>query len=148
MEYNPWCTSNEAVEDTEPSCGGENGWAPDSNGTAVSILLFGMYNEKFKQIPLNETAARLKTYTGERVQPQGQLSVKVEKDKVVQHLTFIVVDGPGPPLLGRDWLSKIPINWNAIKRIHVGADQHRIGERNRQLEALLIKYPNTQNQKL
>lgn len=112
-------------------------------GAAVSILPLGMYNEKFRHIPLKETAARLKTYTGERVQPQGQLSVKVEIDKVVQHLTFIVVDGPSPPLLGRDRLSKIPVNWNTITLI--GADQHSIGGSNRQLEALLSKYPNMQN---
>ena len=72
-------------------------------GAAVSILPLRVYKEKFRHIPLKETAAKLKTYTGERVQPQGQLSVKVKKDKVVEHLTFIVVDGPGPPLLGRDW---------------------------------------------
>ena len=100
------------------------------------------YKEKFRHIPLKETAAKLKTYTGERVQPQGQLAVKVEKDKVVQYLTFIVVDGPGPPLLGRDWLSKIPINWNTIKLI--GTEQ----QSNCQLEALLSKYTKTQNQKL
>lgn len=33
-------------------------------GAAVSILPLEMYNEKFRYIPLKETAARLKTYTG------------------------------------------------------------------------------------
>ena len=33
-------------------------------GAAVSILPLGMYNEKFRHIPLKETAARLKTNTG------------------------------------------------------------------------------------
>ena len=86
-------------------------------GAAVSILPLRVYKEKFRHIPLKETAAKLKTYTRERVQQQGQLSVKVEKDTVVEHLTFIVTDGPGPLLLGRDWLSKIPIKWNTIKLI-------------------------------
>ena len=115
-------------------------------GAAVSILPLRMYKEKFRHILLNETAAKLKTYTGERVQPQGQLAVKVEKDKVVQYLTFIVVDEPGPPLLGRDWLSKIPINWNTIKLI--GTEQQSKDRQNCQLEALLLKCTKTQNQKL
>lgn len=115
-------------------------------GAAVTILPLRVYKEKFRHIPLKETAAKLKTHTRERVQPQGQLSVKVEKDKVVEHLTFILVDGPGPPLLGRDWLSKIPINWNTIKLI--GTEQQSKDRQNCQLEALLSKYTKTQNQKL
>ena len=35
--------------------------------------------------------------------------MKAEKDGVTGELSLLVVDGSGPPLLGRDWLSQIPI---------------------------------------
>lgn len=69
---------------------------------AVSILPYEEYKKRFQTIPLQKTHSRLKTYTGEVVRPWGQIEVTVRKDTVSEQLVFMVVDGPGPPLIGRN----------------------------------------------
>ena len=38
----------------------------------------------------------------------GQINVKVKKGETEVQLPLLVVDGQGPPLMGRNWLSKVP----------------------------------------
>ena len=80
---------------------------------AVSILPYEEYKKRFKTISLKKTRSRLKTYTGEVVRPRGQIEVTVRKDTVSEQLIFVVVDGPGPPLFGRNWLASLPVEWSA-----------------------------------
>ena len=44
--------------------------------------------------------------------PKGQFAVKVEGKNCTQTLPLLVVEGSGPPLLGRNWLSKLEVLWN------------------------------------
>jgi len=81
----------------------------------------------------------LKTYTGEQVVPKGQIVVNVVKDSCKITLPLVVVEGKGPPLLGRNWLANIPINWQHIKSLSSvpkGASSN-VTER---LNTLLAKY--------
>ena len=116
-------------------------------GAAVSILPLKVYRESFSHVPLQDTRKKLKTYTGEKVLPRlrGQITVKAEKDGVTGELSLLVVDGSGPPLLGRDCLSQIPIEWGSMKVINMS--DKRKEERNKRLERLLAKYPKLQQQK-
>ena len=44
--------------------------------------------------------------------------VQIKYNKQVVHKQVYVVQGDGPPLLGRDILSKIRLNWSTIYRMH------------------------------
>ena len=101
-------------------------------GAAVSLLPFSMYQEKFRHIPLQKASTRLRTYTGEKISPRGEVVVKVQKNGEYARLPLIVVDGRGPPLLGRNWLASISVNWHDIKAVRV-VDEKRMEEA---LEAL------------
>ena len=59
----------------------------------------------------------LKTYSGEILKVLGTLLVKIKYNKQVVHGYVYVVLGDGPPLLGRDILSKIRLNWSTIYRM-------------------------------
>ena len=55
----------------------------------------------------------------------------------------MVVDGLGPPLMGRNWLSRIPIDWGEIKVLRAGDEKQ---SRTLQLKRLLEKYPGIQKE--
>ena len=108
-----------------------------NTGAAVSLLPFSVYQEKFRHILLQKASTRLRTYTGEKISPKGEVVVKVQKNGEYARLPLIVVDGRRPPLLGRNWLASISVNWHDIKAVRV-VDERRMEE---SLEALKIKYP-------
>ena len=56
----------------------------------------------------------LKTYTNEIVSVLGEIDVKICHDKQ-NTLPLIIVTGSGPALFGRNWLSKIMLDWERIK---------------------------------
>ena len=84
-------------------------------GAAVSLLPYRLYQEKFSHLPLGKTQVQRKTYTGEHVLPRGLIKVEVRKGVESTKLPLLVVNGTGPPLLGQNWLAKIPIDWSYIK---------------------------------
>ena len=108
-------------------------------GAAVSLLPYTIYQSQFNHIPLKMTMARLKTYSGEPLALRGQISVKVKKGETVVQLPLLVVEGQGPPLMGRNWLSKVPINWYHIKELTVCKAQDMTGQQ--RIEVLLRKFP-------
>ena len=107
-------------------------------GAAVSLLPYRLYQEKFSHLPFGKTQARLKTYTGEQVLPRGLIKVEVRKGVESTKLPLLVVNGTGPPLLGRNWLAKIPINWSYIKAVTCNSMGTLMQQR---LECLLARYP-------
>ncbi|KAL5475243.1 hypothetical protein EMCRGX_G027319 [Ephydatia muelleri] len=106
-------------------------------GAAVSLLPYTLYQRQFNHIPLKMTMARLKTYSGEPLAVHGQINVKVKKGETEVQLPLLVVDGQGPPLMGRNWLSKVPINWYNIKALTVGKAPEMIAQP--RIKALLRK---------
>ena len=66
--------------------------------------------------------------------------MNVQKGGSHSKLPLLVVDGVGPPLLGRNWLAEIPVNWDYIKAVTVKNKEDL--ERERKLKLLLSKYPN------
>ena len=108
-------------------------------GAAVSLLPYTLYQRQFNHIPLKMTMARLKTYSGEPLAVHGQINVKVKKGETEVQLPLLVVDGQGPPLMGRNWLSKVPINWYNIKALTVGKAPEMIAQP--RIKALLRKFP-------
>ena len=77
-------------------------------GAAVSLLPYRiyMYQEWFSHLPIHKSKACLKTYTGEKLYRHGQITVNVQKGRSHSKLLLLVVDGVGPPLLGRNWLAE------------------------------------------
>ena len=67
---------------------------------------------------LEKSPIRLRTYTEEELKLVGEAVVKVCSEKQEEILDLLVVEGSGPSLLGRDWLSKIQLNWKEIHKIH------------------------------
>ena len=84
--------------------------------------------ETFPKVKLERSEILLKTYTGEKLPVLGQILVQVKYNGQVHQLPLLVVAGQGPPLLGRNWLSTLRLDWSHIKQVRTG------------LESLLQKY--------
>ena len=86
-------------------------------GSAVSVLPYKQYKEHFGHEKLAKSLATLQTYTGEKITPKGEMKCNVRFKGQEKELTLLVVETPGPALFGRDWLSKIQLDWGAIKAL-------------------------------
>ena len=74
----------------------------------------------------------LKTYTKEQMKVLGKIEVNVEYGEQKEVLTLIVVKGNGPSLLGRNWLTRISLDWKRIAAVTAVQDTN--------LQSLLERY--------
>ena len=86
-------------------------------GCAVSLVPSSFYNKFCRNAPLFPTSTLLSTYTGEKVVPMGQCSVSVKYKDASYDLPLLVVDTGTVPLLGRNWLQSIKLDWPSL-RVH------------------------------
>ena len=80
---------------------------------------------------MHATEVRLCSYSKERIPVVGCCEVNIAYNcQKVTKLPLVIVQGSGPTLLGRDWLSRIRLDWSEIH--HVRSDS---------VHAVLDKYP-------
>ena len=60
---------------------------------------------------------KIKTYTGERITPLGRINAVVEHGNQGIILPLVILKENGPTLLGRNWLSSLVLDWNALLNI-------------------------------
>ena len=85
--------------------------------TGASVSL--MSEEDFQElqgsgVTLQPSSAKLFTYTGDRIQIVGQANVKVDYKGQEATLPLLVTKDKGPPLLGRNWLQTLKLDWKSI----------------------------------
>ena len=84
-------------------------------GAAISLVSKSTYDKLFSDIPLEHFRNRLTTYTGQVMKVHGCVKVDVKYgDQHVHDLPLVVVERNGPSLLGRNWLSRIRLDWPNI----------------------------------
>ena len=86
-------------------------------GASVSIVgkeIFETFRKGGSILELQETPVRLQTYTGEAIPVLGVTRVPVEHNDQLLTLPLIVTSGNGTPLLGRDWLAALRLDWRTI----------------------------------
>jgi hypothetical protein len=80
-------------------------------GSVVSVSSHVDYRKYFPALPLDSTSVTLKTYSGEKIIPEGVMHVKVQYNNISANLDLYVVRKEGPPLFGREWLHHFQLNW-------------------------------------
>ena len=80
-------------------------------GATRGIISEETYNQLRDKVELKSSKAVLCTYTGERISVAGEVMVPVKyQDKRYCLPAITVVKGPGPNLLGWDWLQVVKLN--------------------------------------
>ena len=87
-------------------------------GASHSTVSQYVYNTLLTDFPLQSTDVTLRSYSGEKVPIFRKISVpnkySSNHEKV---LDLVVVQGKRPALFGRDWLSKIRLDWESIFKV-------------------------------
>ena len=65
-------------------------------------------------------------YTGQIITPKEELKCNVKFKGQGKELTLQVVETPGPALFGRDWPSKIQLDWGEIKALKLSQILDRV----------------------
>ena len=83
-------------------------------GAAVSLISEKKQKDLFPDIILSHSSIILKTYTGESMAVRGEFSAHVQYGQQSMTLPFLVVEGDGPTLLGRNWMQHIRLDWQRV----------------------------------
>ena len=108
-------------------------------GAAVTILsekAFHQIRNGPDNANLKQTNAKIRTYTGEQISVLGEVEVPVQYNGKMQNLSALVVQGNGPSLVGRDWLSKVRLDWHEIFYENL-----ELANQKGELETILKQYP-------
>ena len=82
-------------------------------GAVASVISEETYRQLWttpRRPKLKLSDVYLRTYTGERIEVKGQITVEAKYGGSTQRLDILVVGGKGPSLMGRDWLHKLKPN--------------------------------------
>ena len=88
-------------------------------GAGVSVISEETYKKHFSGTPLMPSNTRLRAYTGQTLKVHGQLIAHLKYQDQSADVPLLVVEGSGPSLFGRDWLSRIRLDWTKICNIRV-----------------------------
>ena len=86
-------------------------------GASVSLINLPTYQmlQQHKVVaPLQNSSIQLRTYTGQPIRVLGMLPVQAEYMGKLVDVCVHVVEGDGPNLMGRDWLSLLEVNLGEV----------------------------------
>lgn len=112
-------------------------------GAAVTLISESTMRSLFPNLHLSTPTMRLRTYTAQPIAVVGQARVEVRyKDYSGSHV-LTVVQGKGPALLGRDWLSCIKLDWVTVRRVECQINTGAVDQLLTQYAEVFSKGPGT-----
>ena len=102
-------------------------------GAAVSVIPVNLYKRYLSHYALMDSKVKLRTYGGEEIVVLGVINVPVATSMKESYklLPLVVVQNNSgrndlPPLLGRNWLAQLKLNWSQI--FSINADNSELVE--------------------
>ncbi|KAK2567973.1 hypothetical protein P5673_007873 [Acropora cervicornis] len=86
-------------------------------GASVTVIPEEMWEKELGSVPLVESSLTLKSYSGHAIPVVGETTVHVQYQTQQVNLPIVVTKGKGLALMGRDWLSKLKLDWHQISSI-------------------------------
>ena len=106
-------------------------------GASVSVIGIQQYRQYFSHLPLKKTRLRLQMYNKSVSHPRGVIQVEIWHKGGVHSLPLYVIDHGDQPLLGRNWLREIKLDWPKIKALRTVSNEK---EKAAGIEAMKKKY--------
>ena len=101
-------------------------------GASMSLLSLATFQGLWPGRSLSPTDVRLQSYSKELIPVVGCCYVNiVYNGQTTSKIPLVIVEGSGPSLLGRDWLSLIKLDWKQICQVYTHS-----------LQSLLERYSN------
>ena len=93
-------------------------------GASVTVMSEATFRELWPRRGLHTADVKLQSYSKVPIPVVGCCYVNLNyKGQIVEQVPLIVVEGSGPSLLGRSWLSRIRLDWRQINYVHNNALQ-------------------------
>ena len=88
-------------------------------GASVTVIPDEMWEKELGSVPLVESSVTLvlKSYSGHATPVVGETTVHVQYQTQQVNLPIVVTKRKGLALMGRDWLSKLKLDWHQISNI-------------------------------
>ena len=84
-------------------------------GASITVIPGNVYRAELAHIKLQRSTARLQSYCGKVLKVLDEATVPVRCGEQGLCDKLVVVDAPGKPaVLGRNWLTKIRLDWNTL----------------------------------
>ena len=97
-------------------------------GSGLSIISEKTYRKFFSARKLEKSSIIVKTYSKERLNVLGFITVEAKLDSIKYPvLKLLVIAGNGINLLGRNWLHVIKLNWSSIFHRHSSCNNNISG---------------------
>ena len=94
--------------------------------------------------PLKTEQIKLHTYTGEEIRVLGSISVTAQSETSTCTLPLMMVEGDGPSLIGRNWLTELRLDWRAVHAISLSHSLEGTLEQNKEIcDCLCKNQPNS-----
>ena len=94
-----------------------------------------MWQKDLSSDPLQKSNVTLRSYSGHSIPVSGEIAVHVKYGFQELDLPIIVTKEKGVALMGRDWLSKIKLNWHQINAVR------QANQPKPRLEDIVQQYP-------
>ncbi|XP_062708968.1 uncharacterized protein K02A2.6-like [Aedes albopictus] len=98
------------------------------SGSPVSLISNADRTKYLKDVPLLPTDIELRSYCGNKIGVLGVVNAEVAFEGQSNQMRLFVVDAARRPLLGREWMRTLRLDWNEIMRGTV-VDVNRISLR-------------------
>ena len=108
-------------------------------GASKTVITKSFYDRYCANVPLSKTKVVMKTYTNEPVVPLGKAEVNVVYKGQKFLLPVIVVNKGSCAVFGRDWLSKIKLDWKTLPGINYVSEKVKPDSETK-LNAVLSEY--------
>ena len=92
-------------------------------GSKASLVSYDVYRKFLKHLPRQPSDTVFKGYTGHRVQIKGMTEVTVHCNDQTAKLPVYVTQKNCPAIMGREWLKRIRLNWQEIRKLSHGSTQ-------------------------
>ena len=89
-----------------------------------STVSKNVYDAELSDYPIQPVGVILRNYSGEKIPVVGKITVPVKYENQEHILDLIVLDLPA--LFGRDWLSRIRVDWRNVFNVKVEATKNEI----------------------
>ena len=86
-------------------------------GASVTVIPEEMWEKEIVSVLVVECRVTLKSYFGHAIPVVGENTVHVQYQTQQVNLPIVVTKGEGLALMGRDWLSKLKLDWHQISNV-------------------------------
>nr|XP_029711617.1 uncharacterized protein K02A2.6-like [Aedes albopictus] len=85
-------------------------------GSPVTIVSANCWKQMFQDAKLRQCDTNLVSYCNTNIDVLGIMDARVEYDGQNSQLPLYVVNSEKHPLIGREWLSRLSVDWNVLLR--------------------------------